>query len=220
MHDAFTGENGGAGAFVDKYLPVRPAYRLYRAEYMLRQQGCDALADLYAETAEELTQQVVLVGVGGLTGWRKAAVSPHGAAGATVMGVPPAASFTWAGGSVRYTRTATAIGDDANTIQNLLRSKGNYGHDVIVHGNEQGEFIVDGKITHPQQIADLVRENPYYDGGPIQLVTCHGACKAADELSDALGGVEVKNASGHQVDLDPRTGKVREWPEGSLGDPK
>ncbi|MEU1296574.1 hypothetical protein ABZ439_29645 [Streptomyces sp. NPDC005840] len=34
--------------FLDKYLPVRPAYRLYRAEYMLRQQGCDALADLYA----------------------------------------------------------------------------------------------------------------------------------------------------------------------------
>lgn len=53
LHDAFTGENGGAGAFVDKYLPVRPAYRLYRAESMLRQQGCDALADLYAEAAEE-----------------------------------------------------------------------------------------------------------------------------------------------------------------------
>ncbi|MCL7381280.1 DUF6531 domain-containing protein [Streptomyces sp. 35G-GA-8] len=219
-HDAFTGENGGAGGFVDKYLPVRPAYRLYRAEDMLRQQGCEALADQYAKAADELSQQIALTGIGGLTGWRRAAVAPRGAAGATVMGVPPAASFTWAGGSVRYTRTATAIGDDANTIQNLLRSKGNYGHDVIVHGNEQGEFIVDGKITHPQQIADLVRENPYYDGGPIQLVTCHGACKAAGELSEALGGVEVRNASGHQVDLDRRTGKVREWPEGSLGDPK
>jgi hypothetical protein len=76
LHDAFTGENGGAGAFVDKYLPVRPAYRLYRAEYMLRQQGCDALADLYAETAEELTQQIALVGIGGLTGWRRTAVDP------------------------------------------------------------------------------------------------------------------------------------------------
>ncbi|MUT94267.1 toxin glutamine deamidase domain-containing protein, partial [Streptomyces sp. Z38] len=76
-YDAFTGENGGAGAFVDKYLPVRPAYRLYRAEYMLRQQGCDALADLYAETAEELTQQIALVGIGGLTGWRRAAVAPE-----------------------------------------------------------------------------------------------------------------------------------------------
>lgn len=69
--DAFTGANGGAGAFVDKYLPVRPAYRLYRAEYMLRQQGCDALADLYAEAADELTQQLAVTGLGGLTGWRR-----------------------------------------------------------------------------------------------------------------------------------------------------
>ncbi|MFE7929815.1 DUF6531 domain-containing protein [Streptomyces sp. NPDC057456] len=75
LEDAFTGENGGAGAFIDKYLPVRPAYRLYRAEYMLRQQGCDALADLYAETADELAQQLVLTGVGGLTGWRRTAVA-------------------------------------------------------------------------------------------------------------------------------------------------
>ncbi|GHC41468.1 MULTISPECIES: hypothetical protein [Streptomyces] len=45
---------------------------------MLRQQGCDALADLYAEAAEELTQQIALVGIGGLTGWRRAAVEPGG----------------------------------------------------------------------------------------------------------------------------------------------
>ncbi|MEU3036536.1 DUF6531 domain-containing protein [Streptomyces griseoaurantiacus] len=92
-HDAFTGENGGAGAFVDKYLPVRPAYRLYRAENMFRQQGCDALADLYAEAADELTQQIVLTGVGGLTGWRRAAVAPgggryYGEPGSTRFGLP------------------------------------------------------------------------------------------------------------------------------------
>ncbi|MFH8290293.1 DUF6531 domain-containing protein [Streptomyces sp. NPDC018059] len=75
LKDAATGENGGAGAFIDKYLPVRPAYRLYRAETMLRQQGCDALADLYADTADELAQQLVLTGVGGLTGWRRTAVA-------------------------------------------------------------------------------------------------------------------------------------------------
>ncbi|MFE6954654.1 toxin glutamine deamidase domain-containing protein [Streptomyces sp. NPDC057696] len=65
---------------MDKYLPVRPAYRLYRAEYPLRQQGCDALADQYAAVADELTQQLVLTGVGGLTGWRRAAVESGGAA--------------------------------------------------------------------------------------------------------------------------------------------
>ncbi|MFK4071339.1 hypothetical protein [Streptomyces sp. NPDC029674] len=175
------------------------------------QQGCDALADLHAEAADELVQQLVLTGVGGLTGWRKTAAAPRGEA-ESVMGIPPVSSFTWAGDNVRYTRTATAIGDDANTLQNLQRSKGTYGHDVIVHGSKEGECIVDGKITHPQQIADLVRENPYYHGGPIQLVTCHGACKAAGELSKALGGVEVRNASGHQVDIDPRTGRGRARP--------
>ncbi|WP_327370360.1 DUF6531 domain-containing protein [Streptomyces sp. NBC_01217] len=91
--NAFTGANGGAGAFLDKYLPVRPAYRLYRAEYMLRQQGCDALADLYAEAADELTQQIVVMGVGGLTGWRRAAVNPgggryHGEPESTRFGLP------------------------------------------------------------------------------------------------------------------------------------
>ncbi|MFH8989791.1 DUF6531 domain-containing protein [Streptomyces sp. NPDC017940] len=75
--DAVTGTNGGAGAFVDKYLPVRPAYRLYRSEQLLRQQGCDALADLYGEAGDELTQQIALVGVGGLTGWRRTAVAPE-----------------------------------------------------------------------------------------------------------------------------------------------
>ncbi|CAL9370391.1 hypothetical protein SUDANB151_00836 [Streptomyces sp. enrichment culture] len=83
-YNALTGQNGGAGAFVDKYLPVRPAYRLYRADYMLRQQGCDALADLYTEAAEELTKQILLVGIGGLTGWRRTAVAPETA---TVLNV-------------------------------------------------------------------------------------------------------------------------------------
>ncbi|WP_405623976.1 DUF6531 domain-containing protein [Streptomyces sp. NBC_00076] len=73
LHDAFTGENGGVGGFVDKYLPVRPAYRLYRASYMLHQQGCEELSDLYADAADELAAQVAAVGVGGLTGWRRQA---------------------------------------------------------------------------------------------------------------------------------------------------
>lgn len=84
--DAVTGANGGAGAFLDKYLPVRPAYRPYRAEYMLRQQGCDALADLYAEAADELAQQLAVTGIGGLTGWRRAAVSPGGIAAEGTVG--------------------------------------------------------------------------------------------------------------------------------------
>lgn len=91
--DAVTGENGGAGAFIDKYLPVRPAYRLYRAEYLLRQQGCDALADLYGAAADELAQQLAVTGLSGLTGWRRGAVEPgggryYGEANSTRFGLP------------------------------------------------------------------------------------------------------------------------------------
>ncbi|MFD5257292.1 DUF6531 domain-containing protein [Streptomyces bobili] len=107
-HDAFTGENGGAGAFVDKYLPVRPAYRLYRAEYMLRQQGCDALADLYAETAEELTQQIALVGIGGLTGWRRQAVEPE----TSVLGAEGLSNRL----AITGTRTATELRNSPGAV--------------------------------------------------------------------------------------------------------
>ena len=82
LADAVTGRNGGAGTFLDKYLPIRPAYRLYRAAEMLRDQGCDKLADQYDAAADQLTQQIVLVGIGGLTGWeRDAAVAPVAGAG-------------------------------------------------------------------------------------------------------------------------------------------
>lgn len=76
IYNGFTGRNGGAGAFLDKYLPVRPAYRLYRAADMLREQGCDALADLYGQAATELSAQIALTGLGGLAGWQRNAVSP------------------------------------------------------------------------------------------------------------------------------------------------
>ncbi|MFE7131044.1 putative T7SS-secreted protein [Streptomyces sp. NPDC057638] len=130
----------------------------------------------------------------------------------------PMDSFLASGATVRHTETATAIGDDANTLQNLLRSRGAAGHDLIVHGDTDGNFRVDGMITHPQQIADAVLENPHYKGGPIQMVTCHGGVAAARELSEILG-VEVRHASPHMVDIDPDTGLVREWPDGPLGDP-
>lgn len=77
LADAVSGRNGGAGAFLDKYVPIRPAYRLYRAADMLRQQGCDQLADQYDAAADQLTQQILLTGIGGLTGWERAVVFPE-----------------------------------------------------------------------------------------------------------------------------------------------
>jgi RHS repeat-associated protein len=122
--------------------------------------------------------------------------------------------FTESGSTIHDSPTATAIGDDPDTLQNLARSQGAAGHDVIVHGelvDGEGQFIVDGNITNPQQIADAVLSNSdYVEGTPINLVTCYGGCGPAQELSEILG-VPV-NASQGLVDLDPETGLLREWP--------
>jgi hypothetical protein len=56
---------------------------------------------------------------------------------------------------------------------------------------------------------EAIRSNPNYGGGPINLVTCHGACGAAQELQEIMG-VPV-NASPFRVDLDPWSGFLREF---------
>jgi len=116
------------------------------------------------------------------------------------------------GTAVRYSNTATAIGDDEATLQNLARSRGVDGHDVIVHGtivDGEGQFKTNGMLTHPRQIADAVLENPaYFRGTPINLVTCYGYCGPAQELQSILK-VPVKSYPG-LVDLDPGTGVLRD----------
>jgi hypothetical protein len=123
-------------------------------------------------------------------------------------------SFLDNGSTVSHSGTATAIGDDANTLTNFGRSQGSAGHDVIVHGqvvDGQASVVTNGMPTHTQQIADAVLSNPaYVRGSPVQLVTCHGACGLADELFQALGGARV-TASPYRVDLDPATGLLRSW---------
>ncbi|MEU5438767.1 FG-GAP-like repeat-containing protein [Streptomyces sp. NPDC020719] len=86
IYDAFTGKNGGAGAFLDKYLPVRPAYRLYRAAEMFRDQGCEALYDVYSKAAADLAGQIAVTGLSGLRGWRREAVSPGSGSGGRFYG--------------------------------------------------------------------------------------------------------------------------------------
>ena len=119
-------------------------------------------------------------------------------------------TFSESGATVRHSPTSTAIGDDGNTLQNFARSRGVDGHDVIVHGDADGNFRVNGLATHPNQIADMIKANPDYDGGPVNLVTCFGGRSAAAELEQILG-VPVR-ASDFEVDLDPITGELREWP--------
>ncbi|MFD0404685.1 DUF6531 domain-containing protein [Kitasatospora sp. NPDC127116] len=73
VFNAVTGRNGGAGAFVDKYVPVRPAYAMYVAAAKLREFGCLNVADKVEKQADELATQVVLAGLGGVRSWGKKA---------------------------------------------------------------------------------------------------------------------------------------------------
>jgi RHS repeat-associated protein len=115
------------------------------------------------------------------------------------------------GATIRYSTTATAIGDDANTLQNFARSRGAAGHDLIVHGRMlegEGVFWVNNMPTHPQQVADALLGNPAYRAGtPVQLVTCYGACGLAQELG-AILGAPVK-ALPAPVELHPGTGLLK-----------
>jgi hypothetical protein len=130
-----------------------------------------------------------------------------------VEGFAPMNSVLENGATVRFSSTATAIGDDVHTLQNFARSRGAAGHDLIVHGvvvDGEGQFVVNGLLTHPNQIAEAVLANPeYIRGVPINLVTCHGACGLSQEL-EGIFGVPV-NARFGRVDLDPVTGVLREW---------
>ncbi len=106
-------------------------------------------------------------------------------------------SETDGGVTVRYSATATAIGDDPATSNNFGRPQGATGtHEVIVHGNSAGEFVDgSGNYIPTGQIATAVTENPNYDGGPITVISCYSNCGQAAELEQIMG-VQVTGFDG------------------------
>ncbi|MEU4178522.1 hypothetical protein [Streptomyces sp. NPDC026589] len=88
------------------------------------------------------------------------------------------------GDPVYFREGRTAIGYDRSTMVNFDRVRPLDGyHDVVVHGNAQG-FFEPGRVnhaeqgfsagdTHPSHIAEAIRANPSYSGGPVRLVSCH-----------------------------------------------
>ncbi|WP_051798308.1 hypothetical protein [Catenuloplanes japonicus] len=120
---------------------------------------------------------------------------------------PPDAE-TMNGDPVYHGDGVTAVGYDAQTMNNfdhIGRIPGY--HDVIVHGESDG-FVYPGRIgpdgtrtsgepIHPAQLADVIRSNPSYDGGPVRMVVCWsgtispdagaGVRPAAQEVADSLG---------------------------------
>ncbi|MEV4349512.1 hypothetical protein AB0J83_34055 [Actinoplanes sp. NPDC049596] len=110
------------------------------------------------------------------------------------------------GDPVYHGPTSTAVGYDGRTMLNFDKVQPEPGyHDVVVHGERNGlvrpgvigEDGADhpGTFTHPNQVAEAVRSNPNYTGGPVRLVVCHSGTvdPAADSLpvgqqmADSLG---------------------------------
>ncbi|MFH9609653.1 hypothetical protein ACH4K1_19295, partial [Streptomyces sp. NPDC017448] len=102
------------------------------------------------------------------------------------------------GDHVYFREGRTGIGYDTSTMVNfdLVRPLDGY-HDVVVHGNAQG-FFEPGRVnaagqgfsagdTHPTHIAEAIRANPSYHGGPVRLVSCHtgNASKGALDIPAA-----------------------------------
>jgi uncharacterized protein YukE len=88
------------------------------------------------------------------------------------------------GDHVYYKPESTAIGYDGNTRLNFdyVAPRSGY-HDVVVHGNNKG-FFMPGRVNaagadfppgevSASHIAEAIRNNPHYHGGPVRLISCH-----------------------------------------------
>ncbi|GAA2467325.1 hypothetical protein ACFPFX_10880 [Streptomyces mauvecolor] len=110
LADAVSGRNGGAGAFLDKYFPIRPAYQLYRASFMFFEQGCKELSDLYSKAGDQLAQQILLVGLGGLSGWMRGATGAAGIADEEAGAAAAASVDSAAAGMADTSRPVALLG--------------------------------------------------------------------------------------------------------------
>ncbi|MEU7059004.1 FG-GAP-like repeat-containing protein [Streptomyces sp. NPDC046197] len=217
LGDAVSGRNGGAGAFLDKYFPVRPAYRLYRAAEMLRQQGCDQLADQYDAAGDQLTQQILLTGLGGLTGWEKDAVEPPTAqprrfGPGAAHGDDPALSGTnpyiprGFSDTAQYQQFLTKLYDGLNELGFSDAEAVFQGSSVTGTSYRTGEPFDEGRtsdydiaLTGPNLLKRAKNSNIQLRSrgtrtGPLKDYQLRqmGLLNLANDLSASLGGREVK----------------------------
>ncbi|MFF2012310.1 hypothetical protein ACFVWY_24945, partial [Streptomyces sp. NPDC058195] len=113
------------------------------------------------------------------------------------------------GDPVYFRDGRTAVGYDSSTLINFDLVQPLPGHhDVVVHGNNEGYFLP-GRVneagvgfpapaTHPTHIAEAIRANPSYDGGPVRLVSCHTGTVTA-EAKNIPAGQAVANELGVTV---------------------
>ncbi|MFF4277074.1 hypothetical protein ACFY0U_45105, partial [Streptomyces sp. NPDC001536] len=112
------------------------------------------------------------------------------------------------GDAVYHSDHSTAVGYDERTLLNFDKVKPEAGyHDVVVHGTNEG-MAVPGRINHygtefssdlnPSHVADAVRSNPAYDGGPVRLISCHSGT-IAEGVDDIPIAQQVANNLGTPV---------------------
>ncbi|UGY92837.1 hypothetical protein [Streptomyces gobiensis] len=131
------------------------------------------------------------------------------------------------GDPVYFRDRSTAIGYDSSTLSNYDNVKPLDGHhDVVVHGNNKGYFEP-GRVnaagkgfpagdTHPNHIADAIRNNPNYTGGPVRLVSCHSGTVAA-HLADTSVPAAQALANELSVPVKAPTNKVGTYKSGGTG---
>ncbi|MEU7164595.1 hypothetical protein AB0A70_08095 [Streptomyces morookaense] len=113
------------------------------------------------------------------------------------------------GDHVYHEPSLTTIGYDSMTQLNRdLTARLDGYHDVVVHGNNKGYFMPGRKNlagvdfppgeVHATHIAEAIRNNPTYKGGPVRLISCHTG-RVLDGVADIPAAQKVANDLGVPV---------------------
>jgi hypothetical protein len=157
------------------------------------------LGDAMTRLADDITKlRRGMEPMGRRADWRDPATHPQAPSRTPDSHLP-------AGDPVYHGEGSTAIGYDSSTMRNFDAVRPEPGlHDVVVHGERNGlvrpgiigadGVNMPGNFTHPYQVAEAVRNNPHYDGGPVRLIACHsgavdagaGVPPVGQQVADAL----------------------------------
>ncbi len=73
----------------------------------------------------------------------------------------------------RYRSNFTILGSDAATLSNASRMVPEKEfHQLLVHGHYD-KFIIDGVITTPKSVAEIMLKNGFKYGTPVRCISCH-----------------------------------------------
>jgi RHS repeat-associated protein len=192
FHDNCVG-GGGTPAPPAPAVPAAPprgmAYAPGCNPFIFKLGACPSESGLAGTTPQQVKQS--LIGAA----WILSSVIPVGdilgALGAGARSLFTAGDFMDSalpsGSEVAHGETYTRIGSDEFSIRVAQNAPPEEGlHDVVAHGDGQ-DFVVDGLPTNPAQIAEAVRSNPSYLGGPCRILSCFSGQGPAQEFANEMG---------------------------------